>query len=129
MPDTPADVEDATALEFVGEATAAVLAESDVSPADVAAGTVSYEALVEVGVNAGVAARIRRAHSLPWAIDHTSGERLRRRSEHVHNLRDDEKAWVAESADGWADDATADGGRTAEEAERAWRESAEDEDE
>ncbi|MFB6126274.1 MAG: helix-hairpin-helix domain-containing protein [Halolamina sp.] len=113
-----------TDLRFVGPATAETLADSEWSAADVAAGGVTYDRLVAAGVNPGVAARIRREHSLPWSNE---GGDLDRRSEQVWGLEDGEREWVAAATDdgvvggdGRDDDGRADAD-TDEEA--AWRES------
>ena len=94
-----------TALRFVGPATAAVLDGAGVSQADVRERRVSYRDLVEAGVNAGVAARIRREHSLSWSFD-SSGDDLGRRSAQVRGLDDEERAWVAASSGDWESTAT-----------------------
>jgi len=121
MSETPAADREPTDLRFVGPATADVVDAADFDAADVAAGRVSYAMLLEAGANPGVAARIRREHSLPWAFEHTEGDDLRRRSEQVRQLGEAERAWVTASADGWTAVEATDGGRTAEAAERAWR--------
>jgi hypothetical protein len=106
-------------LRFVGPATADVLADAGVTRDDVSNKRVSHAQLVEHGVNPGVAARIRREHSLQWSYE--GGEDLDRRAEQVRGLKDDERQWVAES---YGDDAEADGsgGAAAEEAD--WQASA-----
>lgn len=142
-------VEAPTDLRFVGPATATVIEAAPFSAADVAHKAVSYQMLVDAGVNPGVAARIRREHSLSWSFE-SDGRNLERRSSQVRGLGDDERAWVAASSGGWTvegddGDATAeaawvaasrdaggaDGGRAAAEAdgsgdpvaaEAAWRE-------
>jgi hypothetical protein len=111
--DAPDDLE---ALQFVGPATASVLADAGVTPADLAAKRVSHAQLVEHGVNPGVAARIRREHSLQWSFE--GGEDLDRRAEQVRGLKDDERQWVAAS---YGDDASADGSGSTEAAESAWQ--------
>jgi hypothetical protein len=111
--DAPDDLE---ALQFVGPATASVLADAGVTPADIAAKRVSHAQLVEHGVNPGVAARIRREHSLQWSFE--GGEDLDRRAEQVRGLKDDERQWVAAS---YGDDASADGSGSTEAAESAWQ--------
>jgi len=89
-----------TDVRFVGPATAAVLSEAEVAPADVTERRISFNQLVEYGVNPGVAARIRREHSLSWSFE-SSGEDLDRRSTQVRGLDDDERAWIAASAGDW----------------------------
>jgi len=97
--------EELTDLRYVGPATASTLAEQSVSVGDVREKRVSYQMLVDAGINAGVATKIRRWHSLPWTFD---GEEhhLDRRSKNVRHLQDDERAWVAASSD-WREDADA----------------------
>jgi hypothetical protein len=92
---------DLTDLRFVGPATAAVLAAADVSAADVREKRVDYETLLTAGVNPGVAARIRREHSLAWS--HTAGGDLSGRAARVAGLGESERAWVAASAGDWED--------------------------
>jgi predicted flap endonuclease-1-like 5' DNA nuclease len=99
--DAEGAVAEPTELKFVGPATAEVLAAATFDAADVAAKRVSYRMLVDAGVNPGVAAKIRRCHSLSWSFD--SGSGLDRRSEQVRGLQDDERAWVAASSGDWAD--------------------------
>lgn len=97
-------VEQPTDLLFVGPSTAAVVAGSEFSAQDVAEKRVSYRMLVEAGVNPGVAAKIRRHHSLSWSFE--SGDDLGRRSKQIRGLQDEERAWVASSyGDDEADDA------------------------
>jgi hypothetical protein len=117
----PADAhESLRELQFVGPSTAAVLADAGVTPDDVVSKRVSHAQLVEYGVNPGVAARIRREHSLQWSFE--GGEDLDQRAEQVRGLQDDERQWVAasygEEADGGAE-ADGSGDATAEEA--AWQ--------
>ncbi len=105
-----ADVE-LTELRYVGPATASTLAAESVTVDDVREKRVSYQMLVDAGINAGVATKIRRWHSLPWTFD---GEEhhLDRRSKNVRHLQDDEREWVAASSD-WRED----GAATAEDGE------------
>jgi len=129
-PDDPADGSDdpdATSLRWVGEATAETLAASSLSAVDIRKKRVSYRQLVEAGVNPGVAAKIRREHSLSWSFE--AGEGLDRRSTQVRGLGRAEAAWVAASAGDWeaatertGDSATADGSGDPLAAEAAWRE-------
>ncbi|PSQ29311.1 hypothetical protein BRD03_00850 [Halobacteriales archaeon QS_9_68_17] len=104
--ETPADGAEThglTELQFIGDATASVLEEMDVTVTDVRRKTVSYRQLVDAGVNPGVATRIRREHSLSWNLDGGGGD-LDNRSNTVRGLRDGERSWVAESQSGWQDD-------------------------
>lgn len=115
-----------TDIRFVGPATAAVIESAAFDAKAIESKQVSYETLVEAGVNHGVAARIRREHSLPWSFE-GGGESLERRSSQVRGLQDGERAWVAASAGDWENTdpktpASADGGGSAEAAEAAWRE-------
>lgn len=117
-------VEDVTELQFVGEATANVLSGADIGPDAILAKRVSHAQLLAAGVNPGVAAKIRREHSLSWSFE--GGEDLDRRADQVRGLGDDERAWVAASAGDWEDDqppveATTDGSGSAIEAESAWQ--------
>lgn len=89
-----------TAVRFVGPATAATLDDSDVDAAAIRARRVSYRQLSEAGVNPGVAARLRREHSLPWSFDAES-EDLGRRSAQIRGLGEAERAWVAASSGEW----------------------------
>lgn len=116
------------ALRFVGPATAATLAKASVTATDIRGRSVSYLDLIELGVDPGVAARIRREYSLAWSNETTSGARLRRRAGHIRNLRDDERSWIDESwrksSSNPADSApaTPDGSGSLTDAELAWRE-------
>ncbi|SFP50877.1 Helix-hairpin-helix domain-containing protein [Halolamina pelagica] len=94
-----------TDLKFVGPATADAVEAAAFSAQAIADKEVSYRMLLEAGVNAGVAAKIRRHHSLAWSFDNDGD--LDRRSEQVRGLQEDEAAWVASSHDeetGPADD-------------------------
>lgn len=86
-----------TDLAYVGEATAEVLENAGVTIGDVREKTVSYRQLVAVGVNPGVAGKLRREHSLHWTLD-AQGADLDRRSKRVRGLRDGEREWVAATA-------------------------------
>lgn len=112
----PEDIERPTDLKFVGPKTAQVLGGSNREAEEIAAGEISYRQLVDAGVNAGVAAKIRREHSLPWSFE---GGDLDRRSEQVWGLEDGEREWVAQSLDEDEDDADDDADPEADEA--AWR--------
>lgn len=113
----PADrsVDEPTDLKFVGRATAAAIEEAPFSARDVADKEVSYRMLVDAGVNPGVAAKIRRWHSLRWSFE--SGDDLSRRSEQIRGLQDGERDWVAssyaENAPGEGEAATADADESA----------------
>ncbi|MFB6269715.1 MAG: hypothetical protein ABEH83_07210 [Halobacterium sp.] len=114
----PEDTRDALlSLQQVGPATADVLADAGVDAEAVESKAVSHAQLVDLGVNPGVAARIRREHSLQWSFE--GGEDLDRRAEQVRGLQDDERDWVAAS---YGDEASADGSGDATAEEAAWRE-------
>ncbi|WP_101297614.1 helix-hairpin-helix domain-containing protein [Halegenticoccus soli] len=119
-------IEDPTDLRFVGPATATVLADRNVDATDIAGRRVSYAQLVEAGVNPGVAARIRREHSLPWSFESTGAD-LKRRSTQIRGLGEAERAWVAASSGDWDADqspsspAETDGSGDPKAAETAWR--------
>ena len=98
-----ADTDGLTDLQFIGDATASVLEEMDVTVKDVRRKTVSYRQLVDAGVNPGVATKIRREHSLSWNLD-GGGDDLDNRSNTVRGLRDGERSWVAASQSDWQDD-------------------------
>lgn len=118
--------EELTDIKFVGPATKTVLKRAGVEPKDIAERRVSHAQLVNFGVNPGVAARIRREHSLSWSLE--GGEDLDRRAEQVRGLQDGERAWVAASSADWENAETpASGGDAPAErdevaAEAAWRE-------
>ncbi|SEG53307.1 DUF7409 domain-containing protein [Halobellus limi] len=117
-----ADPETFEDVRFVGPKSAAVLRDSAVSLSDLVEKRVAYRDLTEAGVNPGVAAKIRREHSLSWSLD-GGGTDLDRRSTQVRGLDDDERAWIAASS-GWSDESAAtetDGSGDATEAEAAWR--------
>jgi len=92
-----------TELKFVGPATAAVIEDASFDAAGIRDRTVSF-GMLDAGVNPGVAARIRREHSLPWSFD-TEADRsdLTRRSDQVRGLNDGERDWVAASTGDWAE--------------------------
>jgi predicted flap endonuclease-1-like 5' DNA nuclease len=97
------EVDELTDIHFVGPATAEVLAEADFDGRAIPDKDVSYEMLVEVGVNPGVATRLRKEHSLHWSFG-GSGENddsLEQRSEKMGGLQDDEREWVAASSGDW----------------------------
>ena len=117
---------DATDLRFVGPATAAVLADAPFDAAGIADRTVSYQMLLDAGVNPGVATKIRRHHSLHWSFGDTGEADLTQRSKTVRGLRAGEREWIEASQNGWErtqPDANAetDGSGAAAEAEAAWR--------
>ena len=118
--------EELTDMKFVGPATKAVLKRAGVEPEDIAQRRVTHAQLVQHGVNPGVAARIRREHSLAWS--HEGGEDLDRRAQQVRGLQDGERAWVAASSEGWSDGDEskgrtnpAEGLSSAEDGELAWQ--------
>jgi len=86
-------------VRFVGPSTAAVLDREGYDATAISDKRVSYRMLVEVGVNPGVAAKIRREHSLSWSF--RSGGDLDRRSAQIRGLGSAEAAWVAASAGDW----------------------------
>lgn len=101
-------VTEPTDLKFVGPSTAAVVDAAEFSAQDVADKRISFRMLVDAGVNPGVAAKIRRCHSLSWSFE--SGDDLSRRSEQIRGLQDEERAWVASSYDDSDDDEDAPAG-------------------
>ena len=105
-----ATVESVTAVRFVGPATAAVLEREGYDATTITDKRVSYRMLVDAGVNPGVAAKIRREHSLSWSFD--SGGDLDRRSTQVRGLGSAEAEWVAASAGDWADESAGDDSET-----------------
>lgn len=121
--DDSVDAGDVETLKWVGPRTAPVLREAGITPEDVASKQVSHSQLVDAGVNPGVAAKIRREHSLSWSF--SGGKDLDRRAEQVRGLQDDEREWVAASYDEWEKaepaDASTDGSGDAVAAEQAWR--------
>lgn len=111
-----------TDLLYVGPATAPILEGAGIDATDLIERRVSHAQLVEAGVNPGVAAKIRREHSLSWSL--SGGEDLDRRAEQVRGLKDGEREWVAASASDWEGTEKPDSADTAtEEAEwsrRPW---------
>jgi hypothetical protein len=89
-------------LKWIGPATERVLSDADLTAATLREKGVSYRGLVDAGVNPGVAAKIRREHSLSWSFE--AGDGLDRRSSQVRGLGSEEAAWVAASAGDWASD-------------------------
>lgn len=111
--------EELTDIKFVGPATAPVLKAAGVAPADIRKRRVSHAQLVGAGVNPGVAAKIRREHSLSWSLE--GGEDLDRRAEQVRGLQDGEREWVAASAHDWEDsNATGQTGRDERDESQGW---------
>ena len=93
--------EELTAIKFVGPATEAVLEGAGIEAAAIRERRVSHAQLVDAGVNPGVAAKIRREHSLSWSLE--GGEDLDRRADQVRGLKAGEREWVAASASDWED--------------------------
>lgn len=96
------EVDEGTDLKFVGPVTAEAIEQAEFSVQGIVDKDVSYRMLLSAGVNAGVAAKIRRYHSLSWSFD-ADGD-LSRRSEQVRGLQDEERAWVADSGIGTAEE-------------------------
>ncbi|QHS16016.1 helix-hairpin-helix domain-containing protein [haloarchaeon 3A1-DGR] len=92
---------DPTDLRWVGPATATELDAAGIDATDITAKRVSYRLLVDAGVNPGVAAKIRREHSLSWSFE--AGDGLESRSAQVRGLGREEADWIAASAGDWAD--------------------------
>lgn len=107
-----------TDLKFVGPATEPVLEAAGVEVADIRERRVSHAQLVEFGVNPGVAAKIRREHSLSWSLE--GGEDLDRRAEQVRGLQNGEREWVAASATDWEETATPDADEEETEPAQGW---------
>jgi len=103
--DTREDLEE---LRYIGPATAETLRAESVAAVDVRDKRVSYQLLVDAGINAGVATKIRRWHSLPWTFG-GEGSQLDNRSKNVRGLREGEREWVAASTGA---DASTDGSAT-----------------
>ncbi len=102
----PSSTGDLETLRFVGPATATTLASAGIDASDIHEKQVSYRRLVDAGVNPGVAAKLRREHSLPWALAGGTSD-LDTRSRSVRGLRDGERQWVARSSDpDWTDGPT-----------------------
>ena len=111
MPDEKIDqappVDEPTALRFVGPATAAVIEDAPFGAEAIRDRQVSFQELIEAGVNHGVAAKLRREYSLVWAFNWAPGADLDRRAIQVTGLVDGQREWVAASF-------VADGHRTGE---------------
>lgn len=124
--DTGMAPEELTDIKYVGPATAAVLGQAGVEPTAITQRRISHTQLVSMGVNPGVAAKIRREHSLSWSLE--GGTDLDRRAKQVRGLQDGERDWVAASVGDWDADrpeqveTSADGTGDAAAAEAAWRE-------
>lgn len=111
-----------TDVQFVGPTTAAVIENAAFDAEDIIEQTVSYKMLREVGVNPGVAGRLRREHSLSWSFGE-SGDDLTDRSNQIRGLQDEERAWIAASSGDWeATSASTDGSGGMQAEEAAWRE-------
>lgn len=93
--------ESLTDLRFIGQATADALREHGVDARAIREKTVSYEMLLDAGVNPGIATQLRREYSLPWSRERTHGANLRRRSAQVRTLQDEERAWIDASTEAW----------------------------
>lgn len=122
--DDRASAADLESLKWIGPQTAPVLRDADITSEDVHEKRVSHARLVEAGVNPGVAAKIRREHSLSWSF--SGGKDLDRRAKQVRGLQDDERAWVAASAGSWeevpsSEEASADGRGSSEDEESTWQ--------
>lgn len=100
--DTRPEPTEPRALRHVGPATAAVLEGAPFDAADIQARRVSLRALVEAGVNPGVAERLRREYGLLWAYRwHHGGEDLPRRAANLRGAGAGERRWIAASSDSW----------------------------
>lgn len=98
------DAPDPTSLRYVGPATAAVVDRAPFDAAAIRDGRVSVRALLEAGVNPGVAERLRREYGLPWAHRwHGDGQHLARRAAAIRGAGDDERRWIAAAEGGAAD--------------------------
>ena len=97
---TDSEEESPRSLRYVGPVTAEILTTAAITAADIEHKRVSYRQLVNEGVNPGVAAKIRREHSLPWTISGFESD-LDTRSRTVRGLRADERRWIAQSGADW----------------------------
>lgn len=114
-----ADDLDPTDLKWIGPATAEVFSGADFTADHVANKDVSYQMLVDAGVNPGVAAKIRREHSLSWSFE--AGDGLSERSAQVRGLGSDEAAWVEASSSGdWEEEADEEAPEAGASDEDAW---------
>lgn len=100
-PERDEAAESLTDLRFVGQATADALREQGLDARAIRKKRVSYEMLLDAGVNPGIATQLRREYSLPWSRERTHGANLRRRSAQVRTLQDEERAWIDASTEGW----------------------------
>lgn len=89
-------------IYLVGPATAPVLDAADITPQDIKQRRVTQAELTDAGVNPGVAARMRRAHSLPWSGG-GDGRDLDRRAAQIRGLNEAEQDWIAASASNWTE--------------------------
>lgn len=96
------DSPDLETVAFVGPATADRLAPTDIDATDITSRRVTHADLIAADVNPGVAARLRRRHSLPWSRS-ADADDLDRRATNIRGLDGDEQAWVAASAGDWTD--------------------------
>lgn len=101
--DSDSDDAEPTDLKFVGPATAELLSDASFGPEAIRSKEVSFSMLLDAGVNPGVAARIRREHSLPWSFETENRQDLDRRSSQIRGLGDGERAWVAASSGDWTE--------------------------
>lgn len=91
-----------TSLRCVGPATAAVIEQAPFDGEDIREARVSHRALVEAGVNAGVAENLRREYGLLWNFRwHAGGANLPRRAAKMRGASDAERRWIAASAADW----------------------------
>lgn len=97
------EAEDPETLKFVGPATAASIESAGFTASDVRERAVSFQMLRAAGVNPGVAARIRREHSLPWSFETEADSDLEQRSAQIRGLDPGEREWVAASSGDWED--------------------------
>jgi ribosomal protein L37E len=88
---------DPTSMWGVGPSTAAAIESAPFGTEDIAAREVSFQMLVDAGINPGVAARLRRWYSLVWTYNWSFGADLQRRSEQLRHLSDGEREWIAAS--------------------------------
>lgn len=88
-------------LAGVGERTAAALEPTELTPADLADGAVSYDRLVDLGVDPAVAGRLRQRYSLPRT--RRARRSLSARTAEMDHLGDGERAWIAVSDGDWED--------------------------
>jgi predicted flap endonuclease-1-like 5' DNA nuclease len=101
--ESPDGVTALTDIHLVGPATAEVLERAEFDGTGIADKSVSYEMLINAGVNPGVAVRLRKEHSLHWSFGGSdeNDDSLEQRSEKIRGLQDEERAWVAASSGDW----------------------------